>query len=369
MPSSSTSVLTRIVAKFVLLVLASLALFAMSFSLVTAQQSGVSIKPATIDKTVDPGDVLEFSIGVENLSDQEATYYLFPRNISGVADGGVPIYATSNTERTGFEIADWITLPVTEIVVPGGGITNFSYIVEVPETASPGAHLGGVFISVEPPEIENSGAAVGYQVVNTLSLRITGDVVEQASIRQFSTGKYLYGSQNVDFKVRIENSGNVLVQPIGPLEIFNMFGKKVGTVMFNETGRYVVPDADPEKTSTREFTDLVWQGDAAGFGRYEALISLVYGDVGAKKTMSSTVTFWILPWNIIGPALGVLAFILIVIFIFVRLYIRRSLQHLNHERRIIHRRRRGGSSATLLLSVVMLTATALFLIVMLALFA
>jgi hypothetical protein len=173
----------------------------------------------------------------------------------------------------------------------------------------------------------------------------------------------LYGSQNVDFSVRIENTGNVLVRPIGPLEVFNMLGNKVGNTVFNEEQAAVFPGV------TREFFDIKWEGDSIGFGRYEAILSPTYGDIGEKKTMSNTVTFWILPMNIIGPALGVLAVLLLVAFIFVRMYIKRSLAHMNQGRRIVRRRSKGGSSATLLVVVVTLTVTALFLIVLLALFA
>ena len=73
--------------------------------------------------------------------------------------------------------------------------------------------------------------------------------------------------------------------------------------------------------------------------------------------------------NIIGPALGVLAVILLTVFVIVRLYIKRSLAHLNQGRRVIQRRRKGGSSQILLLTVVMLTVIGLFLVVLLALFA
>jgi hypothetical protein len=111
---------------------------------------------------------------------------------------------------------------------------------------------------------------------------------------------------------------------------------------------------------------LLW---GSSFGRYEAILSPSYGEAGAYKTMSSTVTFWILPMNIIGPALDVLAIILLTVFIFVRIYIKRALAHLNHGRRVVQRRRKGGSSEVLLLSVVMLSVIALFLIVLLALFA
>lgn len=338
-------------------------LLASSAFSVFAQSTGVSIKPATFEKTVDPGQVMPLSFTIENLNATDQTFYLFTRNISGVRDGGAPIFVKSNAERTGYELADWIDLSSTQISVPGSSAVAVSYVLSVPEGASPGSHFGGIFVSAEPPEIENSGAAVGYQVANIISLRVSGEAVEQANIRQFSTGKYLYGSQNIDFDVRIENTGNVLVKPVGPLEIRNMLGNKVGSVIFNEQQAGVFP------YSTREFNAIKWEGDSVGFGRYEAILSPGYGDTGAKKTMSSTVTFWILPINIIGPVAGVLAFLLIVTFIFVRMYIKRSLEHLNHGRRMVRRRRKSGSSATLLLLVVMLTVTALFLVVVLALFA
>ena len=340
----------------------TLTIFVVFPSFALAQQSGIRISPALFEETVDPGNVIEYSITLENLDRSEQLFYVFARNISGVEEGGVPIFA-NNDERTGFEVADWIDLPVTEVTVGGQEKTQLKFTMSVPDNASPGSHFGGIFFSKEPPEIENSGAAVGYQVANILSMRVSGEVDEQASIRQFSTSKFLYSSPNVDFNVRIENNGNVLVRPSGPLEIYNMLGTKIETITFNEERHGVFPK------DTREFSNIKWNGDVTGFGRYEAILSPVYGDEGAKKTMSSTVTFWILPMHIIGPALGVLAFILIVTFVAVRLYIKRSLAHMQYGRRIVQRRRKNNSSTFLLFAVVMLTVTALFLIVLLVLFA
>ena len=336
---------------------------AFSTSFTYAQGAGVRISPAIIEETVNPGEVKQYEFTVENLTDNDITYYLFPLNISGVKDGGTPIFANDNNEKTGYELADWISLSITELTLSGGESVSVPFTISLPGDATPGSHFAGVFVSVDPPKIENSGAAVGYKVANIISLRVSGDVIENANIRQFSTGKFLYGSQNVDFLVRIENSGNVLVRPTGPLEIYNMLGNQVGNIMFNEQKSAVFP------FDTREFANVVWKGDSVGFGRYEAILSPSYGDTGAKKTMSSTVTFWILPLSIIGPAVGVLAVILIITFVFIRLYIRRSLEHLNHGRRLVRRKSRNTSSATLLVTVVMLTALALFLIVLLVLFA
>jgi hypothetical protein len=333
-----------------------------AFDVMAQSGAGVSISPALIEETVDPGQQNEYHVVVENLSDTDVEYFLFPLNIKGVKEGGIPIFAENNFEVTGYELADWIDIKTTQLTLPAGGTERVDFSIAVPDDASPGSHFGGVFVSVDPPEIRSSGAAIGYQVANIISLRVSGEAIEQATIRQFSTGKFLYGSQNIDFTVRIENSGNVLIRPTGPLEINNMLGKQVGTMVFNESKAGVFPK------TTKTFENIVWEGDSVGFGRYEAILSPTFGDTGAINTISSTVTFWILPMNIIGPALAVLAVILLTIFIIVKVYIRRSLEQVNQGRRLVRRRKRGGS-ATLLVTVVMLTTIALFLIVLLALFA
>ncbi len=348
-----------------LFLMLSILIFSINFDLVSAQQAGISIKPAIIepDHALNPGTEEKYSITVENLNPTEQKFYLFTRNISGVHDGNVPVFSLDNFEETGYKLTDWITLPFNEITLPANGQTSFDFNIKVPDNAPPCGHFGGIFISVDPPEIEKSGAAVGYQVANIISIRVAGECYEEANIRQFSTSKFLYGSSNVEFSVRVENTGNVLVKPIGPLEIYNMLGNKVGELIFNEDQAGVFPK------STREYNDIIWESDSTGFGRYEAILSPIYGDNGARKTMSSTVTFWILPMNIIGPALGILAVILLITYGFVKIYIKRSLAHVGQGRRMIQQRRKSGSSATLLIMVVTLTVTALFLVVLLALFA
>lgn len=339
------------------------AVFAFFASPAYAQEAGLSISPAVIEETLDPGVTKNYTVTLKNLNNAEQIFYLSTRNIKGVQDGGTPIFANEGDEVTGYEIKDWITLGLSEITLPAGGSQTFDFTLAVPDTATPGSHFGGVFISVDPPEIDTVGAAVGYQVANIISIRVSGDAIEDATIRQFSTSKFLYGSQNVDFSVRIENLGNVLVRPSGPLEITNMLGKKTEVLVFNEQQNAVFPN------SIREFT-LKWEGEGLGFGRYEALLSPVYGDTGARKTMSNTVSFWILPMSIIGPALGALFVLLLATYLFVRMYIKKTLANLSYGgARVVRRKRKSGNSATLLLVVVMLTVTAVFLIALLVLFA
>ena len=328
-----------------------------------ANDAGVSISPAIIEETIQPGTTKEYSVAIQNQNNYEQIFYVSTKNIVDVEDGGVPVFSSNQLEKTGMELTDWIKLSIDKITLPPGATQQLNFSVEVPTDAPPGSHFGSIFISVDPPDIKESGAAVAYQVANIISLRVAGEANEVANIRQFSTNSFFYGTKNVDFSVRIENEGNVLVRPSGPLEIKNMLGQKVDTIVFNESQGAIFPG------KVREYK-INWKGQGTGFGRYEAIVSPIYGDSGAKKTISSTVSFWILPINIIGPALGILAVILLITFVFVRVYIKRTLAHLSYgQTRIVRKRKSKGMSATLLLVIVMLTVTGLFMTALLVLFA
>lgn len=338
--------------------------FFASFTFVFAQgeAAGVGLQPALIEETADPGSQQEHTVEVTNLSNARQTYYIFTRDIVSVGPGGEPVFADEDEEKTGFELSEWLTLDVEEIALDPGQKGNINVTIDIPENATPGSHFGAVTISMTPPKLRSSGASVGYQVANLISIRVAGDAFENAQIRSFSTDNYIHSKSDVTFRARVENKGTVLVRPTGPLEVHNMFGKKVATLTFNESRAGVFPFV------TREFT-VRWEDEGPGFGRYQAILSLIYGEQGRQSTISSTLSFWILPMNIIGPALGVLAVLLALTYIGVRLYIHRTVRTMSGSRRLVRRRRNSGISALLTVAVVMLAVTALFLIILLALFA
>lgn len=332
------------------------------------EEAGIGIKPASITDKLEPGEVKSFSVSVSNLSGVDQTFYLSRRDIVDVAAGGVPVFANSKTERSGYELSEWITLEQDSVFIPAGESRTVPFILQAPEDATPGGHFGAIVISVEPPEIRSSGASIGYEVANIISMRIAGDVVESAQIRQFSTEKYIHSNIDVNFLVRVENEGNTLVKPIGPLEITNMFGKQVATLTFNESGAGVFPMTKNGPT-VRDY-EINWQDETPGFGRYEAVLSAAYGDAGAMKTMTSTVTFWVLPMKIVAPALiGLLIFFLIVYF-GVKIYVKRTVAVMTggSTRRLVNRHRRNTQFPVLLVFITMMVITALLMIILLLLF-
>ncbi len=338
-------------------------LFLLSFNFSLAQDTaGVGIRPAIIEDKLDPKEVRSYSVELRNLGPADQTFYLSKRDIIGVEEGGSPVFANNNSELTGYELSEWINLEKDSVSIPSGSSEHVNFTLSVPEGAVPGGHFGAIVVSVEPPEMRNNGASIGYEVANIISMRVAGEVLESAQIRQLSTKKFIHSSINVDFLVRVENEGNTLIKPIGPVEITNMFGKKVTTLQFNEKLSGVFP-------KTTKSYELNWTSENPGFGRYEAILSAVYGDEGRKSTMSSTVTFWVLPMNIIGPAVGVLVVLFLSIYFGVKMYVRRTVTIMTSgsARRLVRSKPRG-EFPVFLVFVSMLAVTALLLLVLLLLF-
>ncbi|MCD5381696.1 MAG: DUF916 domain-containing protein [Candidatus Pacebacteria bacterium] len=196
--------------------------------------AGITLVPAVLETAANPGDTLTETLIITNHNDEEKEFFLVTKDITGVEAGGVPMFAEEGAEVTGFEMTEWIALDRTSVVIPAGGEVQIPLVVTVPNDASPGSHFGGVFASVAAPRLREIGAGVGYEVASIISIRINGDVIDKARIRSFSTSKLIYGEKNVAFEAMVENQGNIMIRPRGPVTITGMFGKPV-TFVVNDT--------------------------------------------------------------------------------------------------------------------------------------
>lgn len=299
------------------------------FPIKAQEIAGVQIKPALFEDRVDPGDIYEATLRVTNLSDMDQVYYLNKRDISYMTDTGQPIYAEDG-EKTGFEMSSWITLDSSVIVQPAQTI-EVPMVVTVPEDATPGGHFAGIFITTQPVKPDTTGSGVGYQVATIVNLRISGAVTEEAEIREFRTDKGVYSQADVRFITRVENRGNVLVRPRGPLEITNMFGKKVGLIRMNDSGGGIFPGSE------RQF-EVVWEDEGFHIGRYTALMGLIYGEE-TRQNISASTSFLILPMKVILSVLGGLIGLILIVYVFLKLYIRTKV---NQVQGIAGRRMTGA---------------------------
>jgi hypothetical protein len=334
------------------------------------ERSGITIKPAVIEDEVEPGTVFSDAISVTNTGSEDQLYYLQSGNIRGLSEEGFPIFAEEG-ESTDYEIASWVKFSYKSLNIPAGETRKVPFSIVVPEDASPGSHLGSIFLSLEseaPKGIVGSG--VGYQVATLINLRIEGDIREDALIREFSTDKAVYSKPNVDFVIDIQNTGNVLIRPRGLLEITNMMGDQVATIVVNEDLNAIFPDG-------RRVFEANWEGSGLHFGRYDAILSMIYGNE-TKKTISSSLSFWVLPLNIIGPIIGVVIGIILITIFITKLYIKRRLALLSEaagvskyriKAEISRQKKDGPLTKALAVAIVLLVITIILLIILFFFFA
>lgn len=286
------------------------------------ESAGIKMQPSIIEERANPGQTYFWTLRATNVGAETQNFYVIKRDISGLSEEGRPIFANFG-EKTGLELVSWMQITPGPIAIAPGETKDIPFSIIVPQNASPGTHLGSVFLGPEPVRPEVSGIGITYQVVTIISLRIAGDIVEEAIIREFRTDKQIYGKPEVNFIAKVENLGNVIVKPRGPVEITNMFGKKVATLKMNESAAAVLPN------EVRRFETL-WRDEGLAFGKYEAVMSLGYGEDG-RKTISVASSFWILPGKLVGFILGGVIFLFLLIVMAVKLYLKRKLRYLSQK--------------------------------------
>jgi hypothetical protein len=326
-----------------------------------AQDSaGIKVIPATIEEAADPGAQLNTVIKVTNESDADKEYYIYKKDIKGVEAGGVPVFSEEMGERTGFEMTEWLVLPTEPLKVPKGETVELPVVINIPSDASPGSHFAGIFVSVEPPKLREIGAGVGYEVVSVVSIRISGDVSDAARVRSFSTDKLIYGAKQVEFTAKIENQGNIMIRPRGPLTITGMFGGDPVVLTVNDTLAGVFPGT---------MRDLVfeWNDEGIGFGRYEAILALAYDGEDGQKTIDASLVFWVFPIKVMLAFLGGFVAVIGLGYVLTKYYINQAIMRAAGGRRIVpqrYRRQVGVSRFTFIFTAIM-AVIVLFLLVLL----
>lgn len=328
-----------------------------------AQESaGITLIPAMIEEAADPGDVLNKVLKVTNESPVDKEYFIYKKNIRGVDNGGVPVFSEENSDKTGFELTDWLEFQAEPLKVPANSSVDLPIVIRVPEGASPGSHFGGIFISMEPPKLREIGAGVGYEVASIVSIRISGDIIDTARIRSFSTDKLLYGTKYVKFTSKIENQGNIMIRPRGPATITGVFGGKPDVVTVNESQMGIFP-------GTMRDIDFVWEAEGLGFGKYEAVIALSYDGKDGQKTIDATAIFWVFPIKVMTTILLLVIAIGTLGYVLTRYYINQAIMRSAGGHRIVptRYRRQVGISRFAFITTVLLTVIILFLLVILVL--
>lgn len=298
-----------------------------TFAPVAQAQSGggqaLEIGPPVLNLTAEPGQVITSSINVRDVSTTDLIVTNEINDFGANGEDGTPQIILDNTQTSPYSIRSWIQ-PLDQVTLKSKELRAMPITIYVPEDASPGGYYGIIRFTGTPPNLDGTGVALNASLGTLIFLRVSGDVDEKISIEDFyansgGTEYPLYEFKPITLSVRLKNEGNIYEEPTGLITVKNMFGKAIVTLPVNAEERVILPD------STRKF-DQVIDDTAVGtglmFGHYTAELTVKYGSDG--QTVSSSTSFWVIPYKLILA--GVI--LLILAFFVLRIIIHRYNQHI-----------------------------------------
>ena len=299
----------------------------------------LQISPLPIALNVTPGSSAVTNLRVRNAGTEPDRLALHILKVSEDDNGRVSL-----TEPTAADDwVHWISFPYTTFDAPAGEWQTIPMTIRVPNGAAFGYYFAVEYMRASQ-EIPQGGQTAANGAVATfvlLNAEAPG-AVRSAQIVSFTADRSVYEFLPATFTVKIRASGNVHVAPHG--NIFIMSGnKQIDSIEINAAAGNILPqssrffsaawnngfphyvpklgpDGQPLTNSLSQTeTTLSWdfsQANRLRFGHYTAQLEMVYDDGQRDVPLAASVSFWIVPWRLVGAVLG-----LVALFLFLTIYI------------------------------------------------
>lgn len=283
----------------------------------------LTISPARIELSGDPGTVISDKFLLINEQNNDQTFYTSVENFEAKGESGSPSFSTS-TEG----LASWVTV-TKQITLKKGERVEIPFSVRVPKDADAGGHFAAIFMSTVPPSTKAGELAVGAKIGMLILLRVSGDIKEGGGVLSLSLkdGGYFVTSLPVDFVYRFSNSGNDRVNPTGTLSVRNIIGYKTEELNANQSLGNVLPksvrrfevkwgDEAPLPSSASFFNHVIYEARNFAFGPYFVNLHVTFGTSGVSDKF---LFIFVFPWHL----LIVVAIVGFILFTILRLAVRK----------------------------------------------
>lgn len=267
----------------------------------------ITIVPPSNDFTADPGERREGNLKVVNSGTTPLTFKVQVKDFVVDDTVGTPHILPDNTLSQKYSASSWIAVIPDTFTVPAGKTQKLNYYLQIPSTARPGGHYAAIVY--EPQEVlgvQGTGTGVETHVGTLFYVRVTGNIIENATVKKFTPQNTLNEYGPITINTQIINYSDTHIKPIGTVSIKNLFGQVVYSQSLE--AHNIFPEA------TRDFTNSI--GRKLMFGPYTAELKATYGTAN-NLTLFASAGFFVLPWKIV--AVVVLAIVVaILLFIYFR---------------------------------------------------
>lgn len=299
---------------------------------VDAQDAGVFnivTSPLPISLSGKPGSTLTTDIRIKNGGSTTEKLKVTLMKFSAYGDEGKPAIAD---REPGDDYFDWVTFSPALFDAEPNEWKTIKMTIKLPPTAAFGYYYAAAFSRAS--EIKPTGkqnVLLGSTAVLVLVDAKVPNAKRSAEILSFTSNKKAYEFLPTVFNIKVRNNGNVHLVPTGNI-VISRGNKEVARLTVNAASGNVLPESN--RIFTAEWDDgfpsygdrtvagktvldkngkpqkqLQWDLNKISrlrFGRYTAHLIMVYDDGSKDVPLEATVSFWVIPWRLLGLMLVIL---------------------------------------------------------------
>lgn len=271
--------------------------------------------PLPLNVVTKPGQTVTADIRVKNNSTRPEQLKVELLKFGAAGDTGRPQLQEREPQDLYF---NWVSFSETNFNAEPNVWKTIKMTVKTPKEAAFGYYFAVLFTRAVPDRPTDGASGVEGGVASLVLLNVDAPGAKrQAEVAELIATQKVYEFLPATFKIKLRNSGNVHVAPAGSLFI-KRGDTQVATLNFNEERGNILPgtnrtfeigweDGFPvyvERTEEGKKTrTLKWdygELQKLRFGKYTATLVAVYDDGQRDVPVEAVVSFWVIPWRILG---------------------------------------------------------------------
>lgn len=205
-----------------------------------AQAFDLTVVPAKVEMTVQPGSSLDFTIRLINQASEPLELLVYPMDYYVNPDN---TFVFQEPGYYSYSCASWVQVIHERVVVPPASQVDEPFKLNIPPDAEPGGHYGVIFFQdarQPPPE---QGVEPSPRVGSLLLLTIPGEIVREGNITKFeiqsdyfslwgpaAEGQAGWPTRSMAYHLEVENVGNVHITIYAIIRYWSRFGFGLGTL-------------------------------------------------------------------------------------------------------------------------------------------
>jgi len=333
------------------LLLVSCLLYPASSASAQAQDGALRLvtSPIPLSLAANPGSEVKAAIKIKNDGTTKETLKISVLKFKAYEETGKPELLDP---EEGDEFLKWISFSEDPFTVEPQEWKTITATWKLPPEAALSYYYAILFSRADTStEIESRQTVIvgGTAILALVEAKVPG-AEREASVTDFSVEKRMYEFLPANFRVRLQNTGNVHVAPRGNIFV-TKGGKDITTLEVNPYKGNILPesarifeekwaDGFPvyvEKTENgkavldeagHQVYELDWNWKDASklrWGKYTAKLLLTYDDGQRDVPIEGEVSFWVLPWRLVLLAIAIPVIPAFLVYFFMKWRMRRAI--------------------------------------------